>query len=62
MAWDQPIIREARQSNGFWAIDIAQSGTYEFELRRWPEEIDKPINAIIPEGGPIPGAYRIPKV
>ena len=61
MVWDQPLVREALQSNGFWAIDVAQTGTYEFVLRRWPEEIDKPVNATIPEGGPIPGGIPYPK-
>lgn len=61
VVWDQPLVREALQSSGFWAIDVAQTGTYEFVLRRWPEEIDKPVNATIPEGGPIPGGIPYPK-
>jgi len=30
--------------------EIAQDGTYEFALRRWPEEVDRPITAAIPDG------------
>lgn len=37
-------------SNGFWALDVARDGTYQFALRRWPAEVDKPITAAIPRG------------
>ncbi|MFV1969245.1 MAG: arylsulfatase, partial [Pirellulaceae bacterium] len=48
--WWQPSIRSGFRDNGFWAIEVASSGVYEIELRRWPEEIDQPITAAI-EGG-----------
>ena len=35
---------------------VVEDGDYEVRLRRWPEEIDKPINASIPAGAPVPGA------
>lgn len=31
-------------------MEIARDGTYEFALRRWPEEVGKPITAAIPGG------------
>ena len=30
------------------AIEIAEAGEYAFELRRWPQEEDKPLTAGIP--------------
>ncbi|MEM7755856.1 MAG: arylsulfatase [Planctomycetota bacterium] len=30
---------------GYWNIDVARSGTYEIELRRWPEEANLPLSA-----------------
>ena len=42
-AWNQGMIREGIQCNGFWAIDVAEAGDYEFELRRWPKEEDRAI-------------------
>ena len=33
---------------GCLAIDTAQAGTYELELRRWPKELDHPITAGLP--------------
>jgi arylsulfatase A-like enzyme len=43
--WNQRGIRTAPAANGFWAVDVARAGTYRIELRRWPEELDLPINA-----------------
>lgn len=48
--WNQPHIRQGLKANGFWAIDVERDGEYEFALRRWPTEVDKPINAAIPGG------------
>jgi len=49
-AWSQNAVRSASKSNGFWAVEVARDGTYEFALRRWPVELDEPINAAIPGG------------
>jgi len=38
------------EANGFWAVDIERDGRYQFELRRWPKELDAPINESIPGG------------
>jgi len=48
--FDQSQVRKAVKSNGFWAVDIARPGRYEFQLRRWPQETDAPINAAIAGG------------
>ena len=48
--WNQPHIRAGLVANGFWAVDVAHGGEYEFALRRWPVEVDKPINAAVPGG------------
>jgi arylsulfatase A-like enzyme len=48
--WDQGAVRNGMKANGFWAIEIERDGTYQFELRRWPEEADAPINAAIAGG------------
>jgi len=41
--WNQGHIRRGPRANGFWAVDVASAGTYQFELRRWPREANKPI-------------------
>ncbi|MBN1507904.1 MAG: arylsulfatase [Sedimentisphaerales bacterium] len=48
--WDQTHILKGTQANGFWAVEVARAGEYEFSLRRWPVEADAPINAAIPGG------------
>jgi hypothetical protein len=48
--WHQGAIRNGMKANGFWAVEVERDGKYEFALRRWPLEVDKPITAAI-EGG-----------
>jgi len=48
--WSQGAVRGAMQSNGFWAVEVARDGMYDFSLRRWPMELNKPITATIPGG------------
>jgi len=49
-AWSQGQVRSAMNVNSFWAVDVAQPGTYEITLRRWPAEADTPITAAVPGG------------
>jgi len=49
-AWSQDAVRSVSEANGFWAVEVARDGTYEFALRRWPAEVDKPIGSAIPGG------------
>jgi len=48
--WNQGAIRSGPAANGFWAVQIARDGRYEFALRRWPEEVDAPITAAVKGG------------
>ena len=45
LANNQSQIRSGPIANGFWALDVNRAGQYRFELRRWPREVDLPINA-----------------
>lgn len=57
--WNQAHVRKAlngKGNTGFWNVMVHEDGDYEFRLRRWPEEINKPINVAIPAGAPVPGA------
>lgn len=53
--WHQNHIRNGLMTNGFWAVEMAKEGTYNFELRRWPEELDQPIRGSIPGRAGVPG-------
>ena len=48
--WSQRAVRAGSKANGFWAVEVARAGKYEFELRRWAAEVDKPITAAIAKG------------
>jgi len=43
-AWDQEVIRNRQQQNGYWAVDIANDGEYEFTCRTYPKEEDTRMN------------------
>jgi arylsulfatase A-like enzyme len=45
----QESVRNGKLSNGIWPVEIAETGNYEFELRRWPIESGLPLNGTTPE-------------
>ncbi|MFB3825420.1 MAG: arylsulfatase [Bryobacteraceae bacterium] len=45
LVWNQRAIRQGPAANGFWTVDVESAGQYRFELRRWPKEVDLPVNA-----------------
>jgi len=61
--WNQASVRGAmtgEKNTGFWNVNVVEDGDYEIELRRWPREIDKPLDASLPPGADVPGVkpYR----
>jgi arylsulfatase len=46
----QGQIRRGQQKSGYWLLDVAQDGKYEFELRRWPRDADIPLAEAMPDG------------
>lgn len=45
VAWNQVSIAAAKKSSGTWNVAIEKRGRYRFALRRWPQELDLPIDA-----------------
>lgn len=43
--WNHRQVERGMMGNGFWAVDVANAGTYSFELRRWPVHTDRPLEA-----------------
>ncbi len=43
--WSQGHIQRGLVGNGFWAVEVLRPGDYRFELRRWPDVVDEPIEA-----------------
>ena len=54
--YNQRHVRPGLVDNGWWVVEVARDGEYEFELRRWPIEVDEPIRA------PLPGRTGVPFV
>ncbi len=48
VAWHQGHILAAQKSTGLWAVEVERAGDYRFSLRRWPDELDLPIDACVP--------------
>ncbi len=46
----QGQIRNGVQKSGYWLLNVAQDGEYEFELRRWPKDADIPLTEAMPNG------------
>jgi arylsulfatase A-like enzyme len=45
LAWNQTHVNDGVNNVGSWPITIARKGTYAFELRRWPQELDCAISS-----------------
>jgi arylsulfatase A-like enzyme len=41
----QGMIRQGKNSNGYWEVKICRAGEFRFEIRRWPREAGLPITA-----------------
>jgi arylsulfatase len=41
-------VKNGVEKNGYWLLEVEQPGTYEFELRRWPKELDRPLSEAEP--------------
>lgn len=45
VAWNQGMVRRGHLSVGYWEVLVEHTGKYKFELRRWPRELDRAIDA-----------------
>lgn len=43
VAWNQMAVATAQKSTGRWRVKFVQPGKYRIELRRWPSELNLPI-------------------
>jgi arylsulfatase A-like enzyme len=44
--WHQNHVRNGSVGNGYWALEVAEDGKYRVELRRWPRQEDKQMDAV----------------
>ena len=45
--WNQFHIRQGKKGQGYWAIEVAETGQYEVTLNRYPPEAQMPINSSV---------------
>ncbi len=43
--WSQSHVNRGVKNFGYWPVTILKSGSYQFEVRRWPKEVSCPINS-----------------
>jgi len=69
--WYQNEIRDPREwidapgsprPAPFWLVDVMRPGTYTFEVRRWPREIDTGLTEGLPAGEPVYGRKALRSV
>jgi arylsulfatase A-like enzyme len=46
--WNQLHVTQGVRSKGLWPVDAEVSGTYRIAVRRWPQEIDAPMQSECP--------------
>ena len=58
--WNQQVVRAGKSGTGYWALRVAEAGTYKITLLRWPKETGKKITERVLPGAKVPGleAYR----
>ena len=44
--WHQDHVRNGLVANGIWTLDVQRAGEYEITLRRWPEQLARPMDAV----------------
>ena len=54
VSWNQCHIMRAKESTGRWCVEVEEDGLYRFSLRRWPDELDLPM-----DGEPLPEDQRV---
>ena len=49
--WSQRHVVQGAANSGFWPVEMAVEGLYQFDVRRWPKELNHPISAFLPAEG-----------
>ena len=51
--WNQKAVKKGDVYRGIWHLDVAQTGTYEISLRRFPEESGLKFSDVPPKGAAV---------
>ena len=58
--WNQKIIRNVQMSNGYWLLNIEETGDYKVKLYRWPPAINQKFDQKQPIGDKVDGGTPYP--
>jgi len=53
--WHQTHIRQGKDQNGYWWINVEKAGNYRIRLHRWPGYLAKAIHEEVAEGEQVAG-------
>lgn len=59
--WNHSIVAKGTTGSGFLAVEFAKPGTYRFDLRRWPKEIENQSTLTTAPGGKVYDGKSVPK-
>ena len=58
--WNQTHIRNGILTNGYWETYVEEAGIYNFELRRWPKELNVSMDGSIAIKSGVDGGRDLP--
>ncbi|TWU50818.1 Arylsulfatase [Rubripirellula tenax] len=59
--WNHKIVAEGTTGSGFLAVDFATPGSYHFDLRRWPKEVEEESTLTTAPSGKVYDGKSVPK-
>ncbi len=59
--WNHKIVASGTTGSGFLAVDFAKPGTFHFDLRRWPKEIEDECTLTTAPSGKVYDGKAVPK-
>jgi len=57
--YNQHHVRTAMEGNGFWVVEIIESGSYEITVRRWPKGVSAPLGGLAELGPFSPAKHNM---
>ncbi|MCM2373628.1 sulfatase-like hydrolase/transferase [Aporhodopirellula aestuarii] len=59
--WNHKLVAEGATGSGFLAVEFAKPGTYRFDLRRWPKEVEDQSTLTTAPSGVVYDGKTVPK-
>ena len=59
--WNHKIVADGKTGSGYLAVEFAKPGTYHFDLRRWPQEVEDQSTLTTAPKGKVYDGKSVPK-